>query len=522
MPSTVDAHRALRCSPHECREHPGLLALLAMIGPCLLTNCGGGSGGSASTPMATVALEADPSSVDYAASTTLTWSSSNVTSCTASGDWSGSEDTSGSKSFDDLTSDATYTLSCSGAAGTVSKSVTVKVGPALTLTANPTTIRSDGSSMLTWSSHNATACTASGNWSGNQATSGSQMVTPSADATYTLTCTGAAGSVAQSVTVTVGSAPPPAPPTIAITAKPTSVSYGGSSELSWNVLNATSCTGSGLWSGNMPMAGTQSTGSLTSSSQYALTCTGPGGTASQAVTVAVVPVGDLDLGGVWTVAPGQGAPSGINSGFLMTSPTGPFFYITYADNCTGLYYGTLSVQGHGTYHVSGHGSFAPDPWSANVAGCFVSQTTTFDGTLTPADNLQLASDGTATFGWVYDSGWYHQLSSLDFIVGNWSAQILGDTITFTVNADGSIYMQSPLDNCVLQGQAQLINAGFNLYSFSFTYSGCTGGDVGLNGRAGTGLMTLDTGTSPVDLVVGLEVPMPGGPAYLLSAIFSKI
>ena len=83
-------------------------------------------------------------------------------------------------------------------------------------------------------------------------------------------------------------------------------------------------------------------------------------------------------------------------------------------------------------------------------------------------------------------------------------------------------MQSPLDNCVLQGQAELINGGFNLYSFSFTYSGCTGGDVALNGRSGTGLLTLDTGTSPLNLVMGLEVPMPSGPAYLLSGIFTKI
>jgi len=80
-------------------------------------------------------------------------------------------------------------------------------------------------------------------------------------------------------------------------------------------------------------------------------------------------------------------------------------------------------------------------------------------------------------------------------------------------------MQSPLDNCVLQGTAQLINAGFNLYSFSFTYSSCIGADAQLNGRAGTGLLTLDTGTNPRDLVMGLEVPLPGGPAYLLSGIF---
>lgn len=498
-------------------------AFIAVSGTCLLASCGGGGGssGSPSTLAPTVALDAEPATVPYQASSTLTWSSTNATSCTASGDWSGSEDMSGSKFFDDLTSDASYTLSCSGAGGAVSKTVTVTVGPDLSFTANPTNISSNGDSTLSWSSYNATSCTASGNWSGSESTSGSELVDPRADATYTLTCTGPGGSVVQTVTVTVAPSPPPAPPTVVISAAPTSVSYGGSSELSWNATNATSCSGTGVWSGSEPTSGTQSTGSLTSTSNYQLTCTGPGGTASQAVTIAVVPVGNLNLGGVWTVAPGSGAPNGVNSGFLMTSPTGPFFYITYANNCTGLYYGTLSVKGSAPYSVKGKGSFTPDPWSANVGGCLVSEVTTFDGTLTPADNLQLTSAGTATFGWVFDSAWYNQLSAINLIAGNWSAQVLGDTITFTVNADGSVYMQSPLDNCVLQGQAQLINAGFNLYSFSFTYSGCIGGDAELNGLAGSGLITLDTGTNPLDLVMGLAVPMPGGPAYLLSAIFTK-
>jgi len=49
---------------------------------------------------------------------------------------------------------------------------------------------------LTWSSTNATACTASGSWSGGEATSGSLAVTPttSGSYSYTLTCTGAGGS----------------------------------------------------------------------------------------------------------------------------------------------------------------------------------------------------------------------------------------------------------------------------------------------------------------------------------------
>lgn len=64
--------------------------------------------------------------------------------------------------------------------------------PTVTLTANPTSAISPASITLTWSSTEATACSASGGWSGSKATSGSQVLTNvTLSATYTLTCTGA-------------------------------------------------------------------------------------------------------------------------------------------------------------------------------------------------------------------------------------------------------------------------------------------------------------------------------------------
>ncbi len=68
------------------------------------------------------------------------------------------------------------------------------------------TITSGQSTQLTWSSTNATSCTASGAWSGNQATSGSATISPTATSTYGLACSGAGGtSSTSSVTVTVNS-----------------------------------------------------------------------------------------------------------------------------------------------------------------------------------------------------------------------------------------------------------------------------------------------------------------------------
>ncbi len=60
-------------------------------------------------------------------------------------------------------------------------------------------------STLTWSTTNATSCTASGAWAGNQATSGSLAVTQAIAGTYTynLACTGAGGSASGSVALGV-------------------------------------------------------------------------------------------------------------------------------------------------------------------------------------------------------------------------------------------------------------------------------------------------------------------------------
>lgn len=76
--------------------------------------------------------------------------------------------------------------------------------PAITLAASPTSVNSGASSMLNWSSSNATGCTASGGWSGGKTTSGSVTTGAlNATTTYSLTCNGTGGSAAKSATVSV-------------------------------------------------------------------------------------------------------------------------------------------------------------------------------------------------------------------------------------------------------------------------------------------------------------------------------
>ncbi len=163
----------------------------------------------------TVSLAASPMTVTSGMSSTLTWSSTNASACTASGAWSGQKAATGSESVGPLTTTSTFALSCSGSGGSAQQSVMVTVNgapppaPTLSLNANPTAVQPGGTSSLTWSSTDATTCTASGAWSGPKDTSGSEMSGALAStSTFSLTCTGAGGSVQRSVTVTVNSGGP--------------------------------------------------------------------------------------------------------------------------------------------------------------------------------------------------------------------------------------------------------------------------------------------------------------------------
>ena len=205
------------------------------------------SSSAASVP--TVTISANPTTVASGQSATLSWSSTNTTACTASGSWSGSQALSGSTPVTPVSGSANvYTITCTGAGGASSASATVTVAttitkfpvacpmvipycpygyqsitnsngcvtrvcnsapsipaPTVTLSANPTTITVGQSTTLSWSSTNATACTASGSWLGSEALNGSTPEIPASagTATYGITCIGAGGTSSASTTVTV-------------------------------------------------------------------------------------------------------------------------------------------------------------------------------------------------------------------------------------------------------------------------------------------------------------------------------
>jgi hypothetical protein len=81
--------------------------------------------------------------------------------------------------------------------------------PTVTFTAGATSVAAGQPVQLTWSTVNATSCTASGStdWTGSQATSGTSAIVINASVTLTLTCSGPGGSAAQSLSVTATAAP---------------------------------------------------------------------------------------------------------------------------------------------------------------------------------------------------------------------------------------------------------------------------------------------------------------------------
>lgn len=191
----------------------------------------------------------------------------------------------------------------------ISQSVSTPA-PTVSIAAAPTSVTVGQTAMLTWSSTNATACTASAAWSGGEATSGTLTVTPALGMnTYTLTCNGVGGSQAASASVTAIATPPA--PTVSITVSPTSITLGHSSTLTWSSTNATACTASGNWSGAQTVSGSETlTPQANGTDTYTLTCAGGGGsgagTATLTVTAPPAPTVTLSISPA-SVALGQGA-----------------------------------------------------------------------------------------------------------------------------------------------------------------------------------------------------------------------
>lgn len=162
-----------------------------------------------------------PCAIEYSTPAVLIWTSANSTSCTVTpGGWTG---TSNPEQYTgNLTSNTTFTLTCSGPGGTniIVDTVDIIVGTPPAPTANilcngtegPCNIAYNGTATISWTSSNAVSCTATSpnppnfNQSGLSnpgVSSGNITVNPTV---FTLNCTGPGGNAQDTVTITVPSA----------------------------------------------------------------------------------------------------------------------------------------------------------------------------------------------------------------------------------------------------------------------------------------------------------------------------
>jgi uncharacterized protein YkwD len=314
-------------------------------------------------------FKANSLSINAGESSTLDWKVSAATSISIepgapSVPESGSATCSPSKT-------TTYVLTATNAAGSVDKSVTITVAAAaaapppvskpniVAFTADPTAVNAGNNVMLQWNVSGASAISLDNGIGQVPFSAGYVVVRPYSTTAYTMTATNAAGSVTESVTITVVAAPTPTIPVVnSFTASPTSISSGGSSTLHWNVSGATFVS---IMPGaaSVPASGS-ATCSPSATTTYTLTATNIAGTVTRQVTVTVaaappptIPVinsftanpASISAGGSSTlswsvtgatsVSINPGAPSVPASGSATSTPAATTTYTLTATNAEG-------------------------------------------------------------------------------------------------------------------------------------------------------------------------------------------
>ncbi len=273
-----------------------------------------------------VDITADDTSIDSGDSTTVRWTSNYATSCSASGGrngWAGSKNTNSSFFTGSLSSDTTYSITCTNSYGSANDSVTVRVdgddddndneAPDVTTRA-ATSIdddratlngRVDGNGLTTraWFEYGTSRSNlddetrersyGSGSTSYDEEIDGLRANTTyyfravaenSEDTVYGSTLSFYTGSD------NIYIPPVVIQPTVVLSADSTNLAYGGATTVRWYT-NATSCFASGGstgWAGAKTIGSSSFyTGSLTGSRTYVMTCTNQYGSATDSVTVNV-------------------------------------------------------------------------------------------------------------------------------------------------------------------------------------------------------------------------------------------
>ncbi len=168
--------------------------------------------------------------------------------------------------------------------------------PTVTISANPTSVTAGASATLTVAATNAGSVKVTGSDGSTYTLSdsgGTQSVTPTATVTYTATAAAVSGTATATATATV-TVTAATPPTVTLSANPTTITAGQSSTLTVVANNATQVTIAGSDGSSYTLTsatgGTQ-TVTPASTATYTATATGPGGTVTAQATVTVTAAG---------------------------------------------------------------------------------------------------------------------------------------------------------------------------------------------------------------------------------------
>jgi|GEM_PF-2256943 len=228
---------------------------------------------------------ASPSTITSGKSVYLNWATQCAETCSIN-QGIGAVSPNGSVTVTPSSLPITYALTITGKGETITRSVTVSPKVTATFSATPSTIKMGEAATLSWSTVNANYCAITPGI-GDVALNGSLEVMPAKNTTYKLFAQGMGDYVSKYVTVQY------IPPTAQLQADRESISGGESVTLSWVFSNATTCTI------DQNIGEVQNGESITVTPEittiYRMTATGPGGSASDSVTITVLHQPSIDL-----------------------------------------------------------------------------------------------------------------------------------------------------------------------------------------------------------------------------------
>lgn len=240
-------------------------------------------------------------------------------------------------------------------------------------------------------------------------------------------------------------------------------------------------------------------------------CGGGGGSGS-AGAANPPPATNADPGGIWTAT--EPSSGDTIEGVITEAGTARFINLS-----NGVQYvGTATTAANNI--SASYTAYAPI--GTTFADGSTQATGTASGTISAGQSISATFDYTTSKGtsssetltFSYNS-LYKTGSSLAAIAGNYTTT---DGSTVSVTSSGEVTSQDPNTGCVLNGTISIINASYDVYDVSYTFSNCVGAAGVLNGSTAIGIGVLDTATTPTQAIIGVSNSSVG---YVLSEVLPK-